>query len=221
MTNHRYQWSALSAGLTLAILCLNAPATLAQTREPIGRFVADARVALPRYKADPNIATSIGVGTLNLPTRGLGLVGGVHLYPLRMGVVTLGLGGEVLVSRASRALEPTTEGGEEGPTVRTQFSALSPQISLNFGSRRGWSYLSGGLGWSDLTTEREDDPVAEPESRAKTINYGGGARWFAKQHLAFSLDLRFYAISPQDATTGRPAYPRMTLMVFSGGVSFK
>ena len=100
-----------------------------------------------------------------------------------------------------------------------RLTALSPQVSLNFGKRDGWSYLSGGIGWASLTTEFDDMPFEDPASRPRAINYGGGARWFAKKHLAFSLDLRFYAISPQEATVERPAVPRMTVMVFSAGIS--
>ena len=35
------------------------------------------------------------------------------------------------------------------------------------------------------------------------------------QHIAVSLDLRFYAVNPQDATAGRPAFPRMTILSLS------
>jgi hypothetical protein len=191
-------------------------------REPIGRFAADVRGTMPRFDQDPNIAAAAGLVPANLATRGLGIVAGAHVYPLRLGKVTLGLGGEVLASRASNTLEAATEGDPEGPTARTRFSALSPQISLNFGSRAGWSYISGGLGWSRFTVERDDLTAASAESsRRKTINYGGGARWFAKEHLAVSVDLRFYAVSPQVATTAVPAMPRMTLMLISAGVAFK
>ena len=34
------------------------------------------------------------------------------------------------------------------------------------------------------------------QQRVETINYGGGARWFIKPRLAFSIDVRFYAVSP-------------------------
>jgi hypothetical protein len=59
------------------------------------------------------------------------------------------------------------------------------------------------------------------EERLKTIDYGGGARWFAKPHLAFSFDLRFYAINPSAPTLTLPAGPRTRLMVFGAGVSIK
>ena len=215
MRVHRHVLVAMLATVSAATVAA------AQEREPIGPFAADVRAALPRFKDDAQVAAGLAVDQGNLPTRGLGLAGGIHWYPLRMGKVTLGLGGEIIVSRGSKTLEPEVEGGVEGPTVKTRFSAFSPQLSLNFGSRRGWSYLSGGLGWAGLTSEREDAPFVDDAGRTKTINYGGGARWFAREHLAFALDLRFYRIDAQEAAVERPAYPGMTLMVFSAGVAFK
>lgn len=201
----------------------------AQGPEPVGPFAADARVAIPRFTQDVGVASAIGVDSLTMPTRGLGLVFGAHWYPVHMGRLTIGLGGELLTSRASRTpdVDDVDDDEAEGappvaaPTVNAQFSSISPQVSLNFGSNRGWSYLTGGLGWAGFTIEPEDAPVADADSRPRVLNYGGGARWFAKEHLAFTLDLRFYAISAQAAATGRPAYPSDTMMVFSGGVAFK
>ena len=204
----------------LALLLLPLP-SFAQTPEPIGPVAIDVRVATPRFKENADVASALGVSTTNMPGRGLGLAGGLHWYPLRMGRVTLGLGGELLFSGASNTLEAEDDTGVDGPTVKTRFNAVSPQVSLNFGTGRGWSYLSGGLGWGNFTTEREDEPVADGDGSPRVLNYGGGARWFAKDHLAFAFDVRFYAINAQEAITGRPAYPKMTLMVISAGVSFK
>jgi hypothetical protein len=179
-------------------------------------------VALPRFPEDAATATALGVTADNLPSRGLGVAAGVNVYPARLGKVSLGVGGEWLVfSRGSKTLDPATEGGPSGPTVTTRFSVLSPQISLNFGGRNGWSYVSGGIGWASFTTERDDAPVADAAGRTRAINYGGGARWFAKEHLAFTFDLRFYRINPQDAAPGRPAYGGRRMMVFSAGISLK
>lgn len=188
--------------------------------EPIAPFVFDARGTFARFKELPTVATDLGVNSTDLPTRGLGLVVGAHLYPVRRQNFALGLGGELLLrARGSKTVAPTVEGGPDGPTVVTRMTALSPQVSLNFGKRDGWSYLSGGIGWASLTSELSASPLDEAESRPRAINYGGGARWFAKEHLAFSLDLRFHAISAQEATTTRPGYPRMTVMIFSAGIS--
>jgi hypothetical protein len=188
---------------------------------PIGRYVADARIALPKFKQDPSIATGIGVTTLNLPTRAFGFVVGAHWYPARLGIVTFGIGGEIVTARRGHTLNTGTETTPVNVTVNSRFSAISPQISFNVGSRDGWSYISGGIGSSTFTAERMDKPLPDQESRSKTINYGGGARWFAKKHLAVSMDLRFYAVNPQLATATRPGFPRMTLVAFSFGAAIR
>ena len=54
---------------------------------PIGRYVADLRFNFPKFKQDPGVASSIGVATEDLPTRGFGLVVGAHWYPLRLGIM--------------------------------------------------------------------------------------------------------------------------------------
>lgn len=188
---------------------------------PIGRYVADARIAFPGFKQDPSIATGIGVTALNLPGRAFGVVLGAHWYPARLGIITFGVGGEIVTARRGHTLNTGTETTPVDVTVNSRFSAVSPQASFNFGSRDGWSYISGGIGWSSFTAERMDRPLPDPESRSKTINYGGGARWFAKKHLAVSMDLRFYAVNPQLATSTRPGFPRMTLMAFSVGAAIR
>ena len=188
---------------------------------PIARYVIDARVDFPKFKQDAAIATAIGAGVLNLPTRGFGIVAGAHVYPLRMGIMTLGIGAEWVSARRSRTLNTGTKTAPVDVTVNTRFSSLAPQVSFNFGSRNGYSYISGGIGGANFTAERKDKPLPDPESGSKTINYGGGARWFVKQHIAVSMDVRFYAINPQLATTSRPGYPRMTLLAMSGGIAIR
>ena len=188
---------------------------------PIGRYVADARIAFPKFKQDPSIAAGIGVTTLNLPARAFGFVLGAHWYPARLGIVTFGIGGEIVTAGRGHTLNTGTEAKPVNVTVNSRFSAISPQVSFNIGSRDGWSYISGGIGSSTFTAERMDKPLPDQASRSKTINYGGGARWFAKKHLAVSMDLRFYAVNPQLATTARPGFPRMTLMAFSAGAAIR
>jgi hypothetical protein len=211
-------------GVAAAVLFLAAPSYAQFPVQPIGRFVADARVAFPKFKDLPSVNDAIGITEDQTPGRGLGLVFGVHVYPLRMGPVTLGLGGELLVSRGRKTPDTETSGGATtaaGPTVESRLSSISPQISLNFGNRQGWSYLSGGIGGAVWTTELDTASSTSTAPRVKAINYGGGARWFAKPHLAFAFDLRWYAVDPQLAAGTRPAYPRTTMTVLSVGASFK
>jgi len=205
------------AGCGLVLLLAGSAA--AQPVDPIGPFAADARIAFPNYKQTDEVAAALGVQKLDLPNRGFGLVFGAHFYPMHLGAVTLGLGGEVIASRRGRTQDTT--GTKTGSTVITRFSAASPQISLNFGSKQGWSYLSGGLGVGRFSTELESAPPSEPPDRIRVINYGGGARWFVNQHMAVSLDLRFYGVNQQEATAGRPAQPKMTVVAASAGIGFK
>jgi len=136
-----------------------------------------------------------------------------------LGLPALGVGASVLVSRGRET--PTDEEGQPtGPTMETRFITIAPQVSLNFGTARGWSYLSGGLGQSVYDTRLAETPV-DNARKVRTVNYGGGARWFAKPHLAFALDLRFYAVDGQEATASLVATDRATLLVFSLGVAFK
>jgi hypothetical protein len=223
---------SLRAAVLAAAILLPAPGAHAQEpvpplpaaplEEPIGPYVIDARGVWARFKDDAAIAAPLGVAASDLPTRGLGLTVGAHVYPLRTRSFALGLGGELLLrARASRTVPPQTEGGPDGPTVVTRMTAISPHISLNFGKRNGWSYISGGFGKSSFTAELEQDPVGDAVSSPSALHYGGGARWFAKKHLAFSFDIRFYSIRAQEVTTTRPAYPAMRLMVLSAGIGLR
>lgn len=217
----RRRVSVLRSALATVILFIAsgaATAVRAQQPEPVGPFAIDARGALPKFDQSGFVAGQLGVATTALPRIGLGVDVGAHWYPLHLGPVTLGIGASLLIGRATRASEDPA--GEAGPTVESRLVAVAPQLSLNFGTGRGWSYLSGGLGPS-VYDIRLQGTAPETYRRTRAINYGGGARWFAKPHLAFSLDLRFYALNPQDATDTLVAIQRTTLMVFSAGVSFK
>jgi hypothetical protein len=162
-----------------------------------------------------------------MPGRGPTLILAAQLIFPRRNVVSLGVGGELLLMRARNTIEPeddTVPGPGPavpvGPTLTNRWSHMSPQVSLNFGSGDGFSYLTGGLGFSKLTMERDDDPQ-QPGGRVRTLNYGGGAKWFAKKHLGLTLDLRFYSISAQEAATGRVATSAVRVVVFSGGISLR
>jgi hypothetical protein len=72
-----------------------------------------------------------------------------------------------------------------------------------------------------LYLDKADAP-ATAVPRRKTLNYGGGARWFTTEHMAFSVDFRWYSVAEQlPTTTGVIFQPRTTLLVLSGGISFK
>jgi hypothetical protein len=183
-------------------------------------FVADVRGAMSTLNEDAGIAADLGVPVAELPSRGLGFVFGAHVYPLRRKGFALGVGAEMLRVRGSNTIEPQVEGGPEGPTIRNHWSHFAPQVSLNFGARDGWSYLTVGLGRSKVTIDLEDSPQEDGDA-VQTLNYGGGARWFLNKHLAFTFDIRFYSINAQEAVEGRIATPKMRLRILSAGFSLR
>jgi hypothetical protein len=209
----------------LACLAIAAPAAAQQRNEPIGRFALDVRGVFARHKVEPSIATELDVTAGNIPTRSLGFVGGAHFYPWRTSKITLGIGGELVFARGSRTIDLLAADGKTttpSPTVRRRFTSVAPEVSLNFGHRNGWSYISGGMyGWSTLYLDRADAPATGVPHR-QTLNYGGGARWFTNDHIAFSVDFRWYSVAEQPASaTGAVLEPRTTLLILSGGIGIR
>ena len=209
----------------LLVLALWPAPAFAQDPPPrIGPFVVDLQGTLPRFpNDDTTLALSRALRVGELPGAGLGLHGGIHVYPLSWKVVTLGLGVDVTLTRASHGASPLPS-LENARPVNERFTHLAPELSFNFGTGHGWSYLSGGIGpgiWSVVPDGSL--PMAPDRERLQTINYGGGARWFLAHRVAFSLDLRFYAINPSTPIPGSslPASPRTTLLMFGGGVSLR
>ena len=135
--------------------------------------------------------------------------------------MTFGIGGQFSYTRGHIAPPDEIINPFQRP-VTERFVTGGAQFSFNFGSGDGWSYLSGGIGrtvWQIMPDGAE--PLPQDEEQLKTINYGGGARWFMKKHLAFSFDVRFYAVNPGSPTAEFPGSPRTTLMVIGAGVSLK
>jgi hypothetical protein len=197
-----------------------APARAQDPPPRIPLFVIDFHGTLPRFPSESqDFAKSRDLDLAELPGSGLGLQAGLHLYPLRFRVISFGIGGEVVTSRARKT--PGEGSVDLHPTVE-HFRSIAPQLSFNFGNGHGWSYLSGGIGQSNwqLKVQGAQDSVADTEP-LKTINYGGGARWFIRPHLAFSFDVRFYAINPGTPDITATGSPRTTLLVIGAGVSVK
>jgi hypothetical protein len=205
----------LAAALTCALGVASTAGAQPRPSTKIGPFVVDLRAAIPSFPSNVQLATSRGVGSGDLPGAGLGIDVGAHLYLVRWRAITFGIGGELLTARA-RSSPP------DGQAITERYTSVAPQLSFNFGSAKGWSYLSGGIGpsvWSIVPNGSQ--PMAADKERLKTINYGGGARWFSKKHLAFTFDVRFYAINPGTPTFGFPGAPRTRLLVIGAGVSVR
>jgi hypothetical protein len=208
--------------LVCSTLC--APASAQQSPSRIGPFVVDLRGTFPAFPSNTQLADSRGLAVTDLPGAGLGVDLGAHLYLVRWRAVTFGVGGELMIGRAHSTPPPAVPGQiATGHAVTEHFTTISPQISFNFGKSTGWSYLSAGIGqsiWSIVPDGAASQPA--DEERLKTLNYGGGARWFAKKHLAFTFDVRFYAISPGTPQFGfKGGSPHTSLLVIGAGVSVR
>jgi hypothetical protein len=211
--------------LTVCFLLLIAtPATaLAQAGpEPLPLVVADLRGFYSGLGRDPVTAADLGLTPDELPGRALGAVASVQVYPLRRSSFAVGLGGEFLVARGRATREIEEEGGLTTlPPVEQRLRGLAGSLSLNFGHRDGWSYLSAGMGPLAFGSFVGESAPAEPAPRRNTINLGGGARWFVNQHLGVTFDVRFYLTRPDVTTASYPARERNRLVVLSGGISIR
>jgi hypothetical protein len=214
--------------LAVVLLAGTASAVLAQPKEPLPRVVADIRASSAGLTTGLGWTPVVPTGTL-LPGRGLGLEVGGHVYLARLPFGALGVGSTFLIARGTASppeAAAATPGVTAIPAVRTALASIIPQLSLNFGHRLGWSYISGGLGRTRVTSE-VIEPIAgtiipPAESPwASTINYGGGARWFINDHLAFTVDLRWFKVSAVDATSTQRALPKQSLLTASAGISLK
>jgi len=186
------------------IALLAANRALAQDPPPrIGPFVVDLHATVPRFPQDLQLAESRDMTLAELPGRGLGVL---------VGVFATGRSRQT-PKTAQTVIRPATE----------RLTTITPQLSFNFGTGNGWSYISGGLGRSTwAVTPQGQEGFAADSEQLKTISYGGGARWFMKKHLAFSFDARFYAINPGTPfVAGALGSPRTTLIVIGAGVSVR
>src|SRR5688572_20803358 len=151
-------------------------------------FVVDVR------GATSGVPTSIGLYPTvpdggSVPARGFGYDVGGHVYLFNLGSARIGLGANVIGVRGTATDATAT------------MNIVAPQLSFNFGTSDGWSYLSLGAGPARMNAEETGSSTA--------INAGGGARWFFKRHLAVSFDLRLYRIAADgDIMGGLPSSRR-------------
>lgn len=195
----------------------------------IGPFVVDLRGVAPMFGDDPFLAQSRRLSQAEMPGLGLGASAGIHVYlPKVLGIV-VGVGGEAMISRSHSGPPAPVVNATTGVTtpstlrpVTEMFKSFSPQVSLNFGNGNGWSYLSVGMGrtlWSIVPDGNAPGPI--DEEIFQTMNYGAGARWFIKKHLAFSLDVRFHEIDNSTPVPELSGSPHTVLLVIGAGISIK
>jgi hypothetical protein len=203
------------------LFCLPAHAAAQDPPPPLPHMVLDVRGSTTNFSVEPELARSRGLLESELPGRGFGGDVALHFYLYKLKVVTFGLGGQVSLARAA------TSGAASDQTivrpVTEQFTSATAQLSFNFGSGNGWSYISGGIGPAQRTVIPAGAGVSVADAeRLLSLNYGVGARWFIKRHMAFTFDVRWHQLNLGTAVVeGLVASPRSTLLIMSAGVSLK
>ena len=152
------------------------------TPGPPGPFVLDVRGVTSGIPASPGLYPELGDNVL-VPSRGFGFDVGAHVYFFSLGPARLGIGANFIQVRGTAA------------DANATFQTVAPQLSFNFGTSDGWSYLSVGAGTAHVN--------AVASGSSSSINAGGGARWFLKRHLAVGFDIRMHKIAADGDTMGQ------------------
>jgi hypothetical protein len=223
----------------------SATAAQAQGSEAPGPYVVDLRAGVGALPRAAGLFPDVPSGTL-VATAGLAFDAGGHIYLIRIGPARVGIGADFTRVSGKTSSQPVPSGSASSialPSVHTRITTIAPQLSFNFGTSEGWSYISAGIGPARVrttasaftTSSRDgavttddgvmttDDGVVTIEGAAlstslRAVNVGGGARWFTHRHLAISFDVRFHVVSD---TGGEIPIPRTTLVVVTGGMSLR
>lgn len=203
----------LVLGAACALVLAVAAPTAAQPREALGGWAIDLRGAITSLPATAGWVPALSTGTL-VPSRGFGGDGGVDVFlgPGRHRRLSIGARGTLVQGRATTAATSLT--------VTSRLFAAAPHVAMNFGHRQGWSYLSIGAGQARVTSNAVGSPD-DPGGAGLAFHYGGGARWFVAPHLAVSMDLRFWALTPRAANAVRQRAAAATKVAFSAGIALR
>lgn len=214
--------------LLLAFLVASTPA-LAQTPDRLPWFSVDlhaATVGLPQAEGWVPVVSA----DTKLPGRNWGMAVGTTVYPLKLKIITFGVGASLITGKGTGDSSIQLGSGSTATTKATQvvhtgITSLAPQLSMNFGHKRGWSYLSLGIGRSKVTSRSDalatTRGVIVPEAWNSALNFGGGAKWFMKKHLGAGFDARFVKLASRSATAVLPSAKRTQLWNISAGISIQ
>lgn len=213
-----------------------------QAPERIPLYVLDvhaATVGLPQAEGwvPPFPVTTTRSGTITtttatveLPGRNWGAAGGATVYPIRFRAVAFGVGAGFITGSGRAETKVITGTGTAAKTtvtriVHTGIMSVVPHLSINFGHKAGWSYLSAGAGTSKVRSRSEAigtaPEVVMPEAWSQALNFGGGARWFMKAHLGAGFDARWVKLMSRGATAALPSAKRTQMWNISAGISIQ
>jgi hypothetical protein len=196
---------------------------------PPGPYVVDLRGALGGFPDASGFFPAVPTGTV-VPSRGFGIDAGGHVYLFDLGPARIGVGlGFVRVHHRTSPDAPASSGGSSTsppaprtiPDVAATLTTFAPQLSFNFGTADGWSYLSAGLGRARVKTETSgiERTATQDSGSVSSLNFGGGARWFRSDRLAITFDVRFHMLGAGKAREAPT--PKATVVTASAGISIR
>ncbi|MGH9199863.1 MAG: hypothetical protein ACRD2A_01355 [Vicinamibacterales bacterium] len=220
---------ALSA--LVAVVLHAVPSAAQPIDEPLPRIVADVHGMWGGLPSSVGWVPDVPANT-PIPNRGFGVSVGAHLYPLRFGILTFGVGASAILGQGKGNPSEVISAGSSSavgpialPVVTTKTASLVPQLSINFGHRFGWSYLSAGYGPTRINSTAAavgtSPVVSAPDIWNPALNFGGGARWFMKRHLGASFDVRFIKLSSRATTATAAGAKRTQIINLLVGVSLQ
>jgi hypothetical protein len=179
---------------------------------PPGPYVVDVRGLAIGLPAAGELYPPVAVETA-VPARALGMEVGGHVYLLQAGAARLGAGAVV-----TRALATTS-------AARATMWLVTPQVSANFGTGDGWSYLSAGVGTGHVSTVVTNplvpDNASDRTRNLLVVNGGGGARWFIMRRMAIGFDVRVYHLAAGRTRGFGSSTPATTVTAISVGLSVR
>jgi len=206
-----------AAGVLLVVVALAARPAAGQSTSAPGPWVLDVRAATSGVPGDAAFYPALTAASV--PSRGYGADIGGHFYTFTIGPGRVGFGANVLIIRSTGTGSGASGDPDSSQRLTVNLRTISPQVSFNFGSRDGWSYLSAGLGAASIATETQGTTSGSVESGwLRSVNFGGGVRWFIKPRLAFGFDVRAQKIAAGSGTTPTPA---STVTSVSAGLSIR
>jgi hypothetical protein len=214
----------------VVLMLLAAWPAAAQDNERLPWFAVDLHAATVGLPQAEGWVPAVSADT-ELPGRNWGLSAGATVYPFRAGLITFGIGASIITgkARSDSLTTPGSTGSDTStavtPVVHTASTSLVPQVSINFGRRLGWSYLSAGIGRTKVTSFSDaigaTPGIEVPETWNQALNFGGGARWFMKPRIGAGFDVRFVKLGSRSATATVPGAKRTQLWNISAGISIQ
>ena len=198
----------MRTGLYIAALLIS---TTVFAQSPPGPYVIDVRGSMLGAPGGASFYPPVPANTV-APQRGFGFGAGAHVYPFHLGISRVGMGLDLTRARGTGATPATTAttsgsmttivGSAAAVRAAMTVTTVAPQLSFNFGTHDGWSYLSAGYGTAQTRAEVTSTPAAGTatsetvtrERRTHAVNFGGGARWFLRERLAVGFDVRFHRL---------------------------